>query len=144
MHFPTPKKLIAGGGLTAALLGAFLMGGVALHQVGAAPPATPGTPTTVVRGEPPETNEASEPALNPAQVKVTADQARAAALAKFPGATVKRVELQDENGTLVWGVELTDASGAAQDVKVDGASGQVLSVEADGPDGAEGAETPGN
>jgi len=137
MTFPTPKKLIAGSGLTAALLGAFLMGGVALNRVSAAPPATPGTPTTVVQGEPPANNEANEPALNPAQVKVTADQAKAAALAKFPGATVKQVELQDENGTLVWGVELTDASGAAQDVKVDGNSGQTVSTEADG------AETPG-
>lgn len=140
MHFPTPKKLIAGSGLTAALLGAFLMGGVALNQASAAPPATPGTPTAIVQGEQLDTNEASEPALDPALVKITADQAKAAALAKFPGATIEQVELQDENGTLVWGVELTDASGQTQDVKVDGNSGQVVSAEADG---AETPEAPG-
>lgn len=144
MHFPTPKKLIAGGGLTAALLGAFLMGGVALHQVSAASPATPGTPTTVVQGESPDTNEASEPAPDPTLVKVTADQAKAAALAKFPGATIKQVEIQEENGTPVWGVTLTDAGGTTQDVKVDGTSGQVVGTEADGPDSTEGAETPGD
>ncbi len=144
MHSPNPKKLIVGSGLTAALLGAFLMGGVALNHASAAPPATPGTPTTIVQGEQPDTNEAAEPALNPAQVTITADQAKAAALAKFPGATVKQVELQDENGTLVWGVTLTDASGTAQDVKIDGTIGQVLSAEADGAEGSDGPETPGN
>jgi len=157
-----PKKFAIGSGATAALLGAFLMGGVALNHASAAPLATPGTPTTVVPGEAPDTTEAADtteapdttgaadtteataPALNPAQVPTTADQAQAAALAQFPGATVTQVELQDENGAPVWGVTLTDASGAAQDVTVDGTSGQVLSAQADGPDGAEGPETPGN
>lgn len=150
MHFPNPKKLAVGSGATAALLGAFLMGGVALNHVSAAPLAQ-ATPSTVVApgpstapeaasSEAPNAAEASEPALNPAQVKVTADQANAAALAKFPGATVKQTELQDENGALVWGVELTDASGKVQDVKVDGNSGQVVSTEADG---AETPEAPG-
>ncbi len=144
MYTLKPKKLIVGSGVTAALLGAFLMGGVALNHASAAPPATPGTPTTVVQAEAPDTTEAAEPALDPAQVPTTADQAKAAALAQFPGATVTQVELQDENGALVWGVELTDASGAVQDVTVDGNSGQVLGAQADGPDGAEGPETPGN
>jgi uncharacterized membrane protein YkoI len=144
MYTLKPKKLILGSGATAALLGAFLMGGVALNHASAAPPATPGMPTTVVQGETPDTTEATDPAINPAQVKVTADQAKAAALAQFPGATIEQVELHDENGTLVWGVNLTDASGTAQDVKIDGASGQVVSTQADGPDGAEGPETPGN
>ncbi len=146
MHTLKPKKLILGSGATAALLGAFLMGGVALNHASAAPPATPGTPTTVVQSEAPDTTEAAdttetaEPALNPAQVKITADQAKAAALAQFPGATVTQVELQDENGALVWGVELTDASGAVQDVTIDGNSGQVVSTQADG---AETPEAPG-
>lgn len=159
MHSSNPKKLAIGSGATAALLGAFLMGGVALNHVGAAP-LTAATPSAVVAPgsstapaatpseaaspaettEAPNPNEASEPALNPAQVKTTADQAKATALAQFPGATIKQVELQDENGTPVWGVELTDASGAVQDVKVDGNSGQVVSAQADG---AETPEAPG-
>lgn len=143
MHFTTPKKLAMGSGATAALLGAFLMGGVALNHVSAAPLATPGTPAITAPSEAPNLNEANEPTLNPAQVKTTADQAKAAALAKFPGATIKQIELQDENGTLVWGVTLTDASGTAQDVKVDGNSGQIVSAEADGAEGPETPEAPG-
>ena len=153
MHSPNPKKLVIGSGATAALLGAFLMGGVALNHVSAAPLAS-SAPSAVVSTSPssapatapseaPNPAEASEPALNPAQVKTTADQARAAALAKFPGATVTQVELQDENGALVWGVELTDASGAVQDVKVDGNSGQIVSTQADGAENHGTAEAPG-
>jgi len=144
MHFTIPKKLIAGSGLTAALLGAFLMGGVTLNHASAAPPATPGTAVVATPSEAPNPNEANEPARDPAQAKVTADQAKAAALAKFPGATIKQVELQGENEALVWGVTLTDASGTAQDLKIDGNSGQVLSAEADGAEGPEAPEAAGN
>lgn len=63
------------------------------------------------------------PVGNPA---VTADQAKAAALVQFPGATVISVQLDDENGQLVYSVELTDASGVSQDVKVDAMTGTVL------------------
>jgi hypothetical protein len=153
MHSPNPKKLVIGSGATAALLGAFLMGGVALNHVSAAslvssaPSAvvstSPSSAPATAPSEAPNPAEASEPALNPAQVKTTADQARAAALAKFPGATVTQVELQDENGALVWGVELTDASGAVQDVKVDGNSGQIVSTQADGAETPGTAEAPG-
>ncbi len=55
-----PKKFIIGSGATAALLGAFLMGGVALNHASAAPLATPGTPTTIVQGEAPDTTEAAD------------------------------------------------------------------------------------
>ncbi len=159
MYTLKPKKLIVGSGATAALLGAFLMGGVALNHASATPLAAAAPSAVVAPGsatapaatpseaanpaeatEAPNPNEASEPALNPAQVKTTADQARATALAQFPGATVKQIELQDENGALVWGVELTDASGAVQEIKIDGNSGQILSTQADG---AETPETPG-
>jgi len=60
MYTLKPKKFIVGSGATAALLGAFLMGGVALNHASAAPPATPGTPTTVVQGEAPDSTEAAD------------------------------------------------------------------------------------
>jgi len=41
-------------------------------------------------------------------------------------------------------VTLTDASGTTHDLKVDGTSGQVMSVETGGADGSEGPETAGN
>lgn len=87
-------------------------------------------------------NEADEAASLAGLATITADQARDSALAKFPGATVVKVELENENGALVYGVELTDASGKGQDVKVDAGNGSVLHVDSDGPDDdAEGGES---
>ena len=70
--------------------------------------------------------------------KITSDQAKEAALGQFQGAAVKKVELENENGSVVYGVQLTDKSGKAQDVKVDAGNGKVLANEAEGPKGAEG------
>ena len=55
---------------------------------------------------------------------ITADQAQAAALAVHPG-TVHAVELDQENGKLVYGVEFD----GGVDVKVDAMTGAVLSTE---------------
>ena len=70
--------------------------------------------------------------------KITADQAREAALAQFPGATVAKVKLDDENSSLVYNVQLTDASGKAQEVVVDAGNTKVLATQADESEQAEG------
>ncbi|MGH2459977.1 MAG: PepSY domain-containing protein [Chloroflexota bacterium] len=94
------------------------------------------------------TSEADEAAALQSKAKVTADQAKSTALAQFPGATVQSVGLENENGNVVYGVQLTDKAGAAQDVKVDAGNAKVLNVEAGGPEGKEtgaekgGSETP--
>jgi uncharacterized membrane protein YkoI len=62
--------------------------------------------------------------------RITPEQASAAAVAQVPG-TVKRVELENENGNVVYGVEITTANGES-DVKVDAGNGRVLHVEKDG------------
>ena len=49
--------------------------------------------------------------------RITPEQARAAALAQVPG-TVKKVELENEDGNVVYGVEIKTANGES-DVKVD-------------------------
>ncbi|HEY6072958.1 MAG TPA: PepSY domain-containing protein [Anaerolineales bacterium] len=67
--------------------------------------------------EDPEAAPSGTPAM-------TADQAQAAALAAHPG-TVRKVELDDENGQLVYGVEFE----GGVDVKVDAMTGAVLSTE---------------
>jgi uncharacterized membrane protein YkoI len=64
--------------------------------------------------------------------RITPEQASAAALAQVPG-TVKKVELENENGNVVYGVEITTANGES-DVKVDAGDGRVLHVEKDGED----------
>jgi hypothetical protein len=56
---------------------------------------------------------------------ITADQAKAAALAANPGTTATKVELDDENGCLVYSVELSNGL----DVKVDAGNGDILSTE---------------
>ncbi|GEM_PF-3385913 len=73
--------------------------------------------------------EVEEAAKLASLARISADQARAAALAGFPGATVQNVELGNENGTLIFSVQLVDKGGQAQDVKVDAGNGAVLQVE---------------
>jgi uncharacterized membrane protein YkoI len=62
--------------------------------------------------------------------RITPEQAQAAALAQVPG-TVKKVELENEDGNVVYGVEIKTAKGES-DVKVDAGDGRVLHVERDG------------
>jgi uncharacterized membrane protein YkoI len=64
--------------------------------------------------------------------RITPEQARDAALAQVPG-TVKKVELENEDGNVVYGVEIKTAKGES-DVKVDAGDGRVLHVEQDGED----------
>ena len=71
---------------------------------------------------------------------ITAEQAKAAALAANPGATASSVGLDDENGCLVYGVQLSNGA----DVKVDAGNGQVVHTEAAGTDdGLEGGHLEG-
>jgi uncharacterized membrane protein YkoI len=64
--------------------------------------------------------------------RITPEQAQSAALAQVPG-TVKKVELENEDGNVVYGVEIKTAKGES-DVKVDAGDGRVLHVEQDGED----------
>ena len=66
--------------------------------------------------------------------KVTAEQATAAALQANPGTTAKASELDNENGNLVWSIELSNGA----DVKVDAGDGKVLLTEQADPNEPEG------
>jgi len=61
---------------------------------------------------------------------VTADGATAAALAAVPG-TAGSTELENENGYVVYGVEITTPDGTITDVKVDAGNGKVLAQDTD-------------
>ena len=158
------KRLLTGAGFAGALATTFLLGSLTLGSAFAQSPAPTAQPpaqatpqagagtTSVDKQEqqpgyvgsiavPQDQKGQSEPDEAKAlasQARITADQAKAAALAQFPGATVKKVELDNENGSLVYSVQLTDTSGKGQDVKVDAGNGKVLATEADGPEGVEG------
>lgn len=74
-------------------------------------------------------NEAAESQALQAMAKITADDAKNAALKAVSG-TVKKVSLDNENGNVVYSVEIQTASGSV-DVKVDAGNGQVLAQDRD-------------
>ncbi len=80
----------------------------------------------VPQGQDEGLSEADEAAALAPLANITADEAVAAAQAKVPG-DVQKVELENENGSLVYSVEI-----GGKDVKVDAGTGAVLHVESDG------------
>jgi uncharacterized membrane protein YkoI len=75
-------------------------------------------------------NEAADAAALANKATITADQAKATALAANSGATVVKAELDDENGAIIYSVELS----TGVDVKIDAQKGNILSTEQDGSD----------
>jgi len=86
-------------------------------------------------------SEADQSAALQSLAKISPDQARDAALAAVPG-TAGKVELDNENGNVVYSVQITDASGKVIDVKVDAGNGSVLHQDTDQNGADKGAETP--
>lgn len=64
------------------------------------------------------------------EAKISANKSTSIALKEVKG-KVTDTELEDEDGTVVYGVEVTDDQGKKHDVKVDAKTGKVLKVEAD-------------
>ena len=77
-----------------------------------------------------EENDTQTQAELAKQAKITEEAATKTALEKVPG-TVNQVELEDENGTIVYGIEVVSTDGTQQDVKVDAQTGKIVKVEAD-------------
>jgi hypothetical protein len=73
-------------------------------------------------------SESDEAAALQGMATLTAAQAESAALAANPGTTVVKTELDNENGALVYSVEL----GNGADVKVDAGNGAILHTDAGG------------
>jgi uncharacterized membrane protein YkoI len=80
-------------------------------------------------------NEAADAAALAGNATVTADQANATVLAANPGATVVKAELDDENGVLVYSVELSTGA----DVKIDAQKGNIVNTDQAGSDANDGA-----
>ena len=81
-------------------------------------------------------SEADEAAALQKYATIGAADAEAAALTANPGASVVKTELDNENGVLVYSVEMSNGN----DVKVDAGTGEVLHIEAGELDGQEGIE----
>lgn len=128
-------RLVAGGTALAALgLGGT---GIAIAHSGGDAKA-PYTSSVTVADTGTE-SEASDAALA-GLAKITPEQAKVAALVAFPG-TAGQIELENEDGNVVFGVETTAASGAPMDVKVDAGNGTVLAQEADDANESEAKES---
>ena len=147
----TAATLVVGGALG---LGLFNQGHVALASSGNPAPVVAGPANTSAPAESdgpsyrasiqipnaPDgseeagtTKDSAEAAQLAGQARITAEQAKSAALQAVPGQAVK-AELDNENGNLVYSVEVKDASGATVDVKVDAGNGQILTKEQGGTD----------
>ena len=81
-------------------------------------------------------SEADEAVALAALAKISAKDAEAAALAANPGNVVVKTELDNENGALVFSVQLSNGA----DVKVDAGNGSVLFHEKADKEGHEGRE----
>ncbi len=86
-------------------------------------------------------SEADESVALRSLASITADDAGQAALAANPGATINAVQLENENGSVVYEVDMTDASGSAIEVKVDAGNAAVLAQESGDDEANEGAES---
>ena len=140
------KRILYGSGAMGILTAGYLLGSVSLSGAFAQTAPTPnpaqsqaapaaGAPAT--NGQP-EANEQAESAALASQAKITAAQANATALGQFPGGTVNQTELDNENGTLIYTVHVTDSAGKQQASRVDATTGQLLP-----PEAAEAPESPG-
>lgn len=145
------KVIVAALATTAALGGGV---GVAAAAGGPSAPAPPSTSGSAAEQD--EGTEEQEPALNgsvqteevageneqqeqerlSSQATISQDEAKKAALEAVPG-TVGSAELGDENGSLIWEVDITKADGSSVEVKVDAGNGKVLAQEADDQESGE-------
>lgn len=87
-------------------------------------------------------SEGAEAEALQSKATISSAEAKSAALAAVPG-TAGQVELDNENGAVVYSVEITKADGSKLDVKVDAGNADVLHQEADDGDEAAEAEEPG-
>lgn len=76
------------------------------------------------------TSEADESAALASLATVTPQEAEAAAVAAVPG-TAGPAQLENENGYVVYGVEVTAADGSIIEVTIDAGTGDVLGQESD-------------
>ncbi len=73
---------------------------------------------------------APDASITPDMARVTEADARATALRAVPGATITEIDLEEEDGFLIYDVDLV-AGTVETDVAIDAGSGAVLCVELD-------------
>lgn len=81
--------------------------------------------------------ESGEAAILSSLAKIDAAKATAAALGQVPG-TVLKVSLDNENGNVVYSVEIKTADNQLRDVKVDAGTAAILNVDSADDEGENG------
>ncbi len=77
--------------------------------------------------------EESQAALK-AQAKITQEEATKTALAKVPDGKIKSVEIEKENGKLIWSFDISmPKSKNITEVQVDAKTGQIANVQVETP-----------
>lgn len=97
----------------------------AVEADGGAEVQDPSYATSITAPQDEGLSEADEAKSLESLATISPDQARDAALAVVPG-TAGKVELDNENGAVVYSVEITDGSGSQIDVKVDAGNATVV------------------
>jgi uncharacterized membrane protein YkoI len=152
MKITQNKKALVGS-----LAGLVLVSGTALAGVAVANANTATTPASgTVENEQDDQNEttvkgsisvpesatevpdAEESAQLAKLATVDATAAEAAATASVPGSTVINTDLNDEDGFLVYDVDVKDGAGTVTEVTIDAGNGTVLASEAGDDEGADG------
>ena len=147
MHITRRRGMYLGAGLLALALASAT--GIALAQSSngqGTPPArepdeAPAKPSSVTMPPAQAATEADEGTALQGLAKITADQAKAAALAAVPG-TATKVELDNEDGSIVYKVEVASADGKQTDLSIDAGNGAVLSRETETGDTESATEAP--
>jgi uncharacterized membrane protein YkoI len=131
------KKVLAGIEIAAVFTAMFLLGGIATGHIFAQSPQNPAqvqfneqqsqyTGSIQIDNSQYEgMSDADEAVALKIQAKITAAKAEQAALAANPETTAVKTEIDNENGVLVYSVELSNGI----DVKVDAGNGKVLYTE---------------
>lgn len=137
-ELPTSRKLLFGGAAALGLAGG--AAGIAVAQSSDSPPAAeadaddeqdPAYNSSVTTPESPDgTSEADEAASLASLATVSEQQARELALGAIPG-EVAEIELDNENGSVVWSVEVTATDGTDHEVVIDAGNGEVLAQQVD-------------
>lgn len=148
------KRLIAGGAAAVGLtFGVAALAGAATSpdQLAPNPPSAEadGDQDPMLNGsiqvpDDESLSEADEAKALEGLATISPSAAEAAATSAVPGGTAESVELGNENGSVVYEVEVTDASGQEIEVKVDAGNGDVLAQETGDSEGDEGTESEAN
>ena len=117
--------------ITLALAGGVALGGYGIASAADGQPATPADTDETVEVDDLEEEDVDE--VDPgraAEAQLSEADAVAVATGVAPG-TVGDVELEDDDGALVYEIEITDTAGTETEVTIDAVSGDVIANETD-------------